>query len=243
RARHARTPLARRGGAARRAARPEGRMRRRAFPPSVARALKGAAELTVVSAAFVVAYLLRFDFSPSPADWMRLTAALPFAILARVLGLWAFGLFGNWWWRYVGLPDLIRIANAATFSSFGTTAATLALVDGFPRSVFAIDWMLSTLVLAGVPAASRVLREWGVVNASRRAGRRVLVVGAGEAGIRLVGELRRNAQLALRPLGFVDDDPAKQGAWVQGLRVLGRREDLPRLVERLKVEEIVIAIP
>jgi FlaA1/EpsC-like NDP-sugar epimerase len=211
--------------------------------PALARALKAVAELTLLSAAFVLAYLLRFDFEPDRADALRLGAALPLAVGARVLALWAFGLFGNWWWRYVGIPDLVRIANAAAFSSLGTAAATLALVDGFPRSVFVVDWVFSTLFLAGVPAASRVLREWGVASASRRGARRVLVVGAGEAGVRLVGELRRNAQLALRPLGFVDDDPAKRGAWVQGLRVLGGREALPELVRELRIEELVIAVP
>jgi len=88
-----------------------------------------------------------------------------------------------------------------------------------------------------------VLREWGVVNESRRAGRPVLIVGAGEAGIRLLNELRRNVQLRLCPLGFVDDDPAKAGGWVQGLRVLGTRHDLPELCTRLRIAEIVIAIP
>src|SRR5204863_5959594 len=183
----------------------------RELPIPVARLLKGVVELGVVAAAFVLAYLLRFDFDPDPADRVRLWQAVPIALAAKAIALWYFGLFGNWWWRYVGIPDLVRIGAAVTLASLGTGIATLALLTGFPRSVFAIDWALSALFLLGVTAASRVLREWGVVSATRRAGRPILIVGAGEAGVRLVGELRRNAQLRLRPLGFVDDDPAEAG--------------------------------
>ena len=205
------------------------------------RLLKAAIELWMVVAAFVLAYLLRFDLAPDPEDWARLGPALVIALAAKASVLWYFGLFGNWWWRYVGIPDLVRMAGAVTVATVGTTVGVLALVPGFPRSVLAIDWALSALLLFGVTAASRVLHEWGA--STRRAGRPVLVVGAGEAGVRLVQELRHNAQLGLRPLGFVDDEPAKAGAWVQGMRVLGTRHDLPLLSARLHAEEIVIAIP
>jgi FlaA1/EpsC-like NDP-sugar epimerase len=220
-----------------------GRVRPRELPIVLARALKGGAELGIVGLAFVVAFLLRFDFQPDAAHWAKLWQALPIAIAVKAVALWYFGLFGNWWWRYVGIPDLLRIAGAVSVAAVGTAALTLFAVLGFPRSVFAIDWALSALFLLGVTATSRVVREWGAASESRRAGRPVLVVGAGEAGVRLVRELRANAQLGLRPLGFVDDDPAKAGGWVQGLRVLGTRHDLPELCTRLHVEEIVIAIP
>jgi FlaA1/EpsC-like NDP-sugar epimerase len=209
----------------------------------VARVGKAAVALGVVAAAFVLAYLLRFDLAPDADDWRRLHQALPIALGAKALALWQAGLFGNWWWRYVGVPDLLRIAAAVSLASLLTATATLLLVAGFPRSVFAMDWTLSIVLLAGMTATSRVLREWGVVSASRRGGRRILVVGAGEAGVRLVRELRRDPDLQLSPLGFVDDDPAKAGGWVQGLRVLGTRQDLPALAAGLRVEEIVIAIP
>jgi len=217
--------------------------RARELPVPLARALKAAVEVGTVTAAFVLAYLLRFDFAPGSADAVRLWQALPIALAAKAIALWYFGLFGNWWWRYVGIPDLIRIAAAVTLASVGGGVVTLLLIAGFPRSVFGIDWALSALLLLGVTGASRILREWGVVSESRRGGRPILIVGAGEAGIRLLQEARGNRQLRLRPVGFVDDDPAKAGGWVQGLRVLGTRHDFPNLCSRLHVEEIVIAIP
>jgi len=173
---------------------------RRSLP--FARLAKGVVELAAVTGAFVLAYLLRFDFDPSPEDWTRFQVALPIAIAAKAFALWHLGLFGNWWWRYVGIPDVVRIGKAVTLASLASAALMLSLTGGFPRSVIGIDWALSFLFLLGVTAASRVLRESGMVG-DRQPGRPVLIVGAGEAGVRLVNELRGNAQLRLRPLGFV----------------------------------------
>jgi FlaA1/EpsC-like NDP-sugar epimerase len=205
--------------------------------------IKAVLAVGVVSAAFAVAYLLRFDFAPVGDDRTRLWPGLAIAVAAKVFALGWFGLLGNWWWRYVGIPDLLRIAEAVSVASALTAGATLALVDGFPRSVFAIDWALSLVALAGLTATSRVVRESDAGRRGRRGGRRALVIGAGEAGVRVVRELRRNPGLQLRPVGFVDDDPAKAGAFVQGLRVVGSRRDLAALVGRLRVQEIVVAIP
>jgi FlaA1/EpsC-like NDP-sugar epimerase len=212
------------------------------LPHAVGRLLKNLVELGLVTAAFVVAYLLRFEFDPKPADQARLVQALPVAVLAKAVALWWFGLFGNWWWRYAGIPDLVRISSAVTLAALATTAGTLATVQGFPRSVFAVDWALSAVLFLGMTGGSRVVREWGRMG-EWRSGRRVLILGAGEAGVRLLRELRANPQLGLRPLGFVDDDPFKRNGWVHGLRILGTRHDLRALVTRLRVEELVIAIP
>ena len=81
-----------------------------------ARALKGAVELATLTAAFVLAYLLRFDFAPDPTDAARLWYALPIAVAAKELALWYFRLLCNWWWRYVGIPDVLRIGRAATLA-------------------------------------------------------------------------------------------------------------------------------
>src|SRR5262249_45990384 len=135
-----------------RAAAEGGMTARRERTVPAGRFLKGLLELGVLSAAFVLGYLLRFDFSPLPADADRLRRALPVAIAAKTIALWYFGLFGNWWWRYVGIPDLLRIGKAVTAASAMTALVTLALVPGFPRSVFAIDWTLSAVLLLGVTA-------------------------------------------------------------------------------------------
>ncbi len=204
--------------------------------------MKALAELGVLTLAFLLAYLLRFDYEPGPADWARFAAALPIAIVAKAVGLWTFGLFGNWWWRYTSVPDLLRIVGAVALATVVTACGTLPVVDGFPRSVYAIDGILSTVLLVGLTAGSRIVREIATLG-PRAKGRRVLVIGAGEAGVRLARMLRRDDQLGLVPVGFVDDDPAKVGGWVQGCRVLGTRHDLPDLVARCGVQEVVIAIP
>jgi FlaA1/EpsC-like NDP-sugar epimerase len=79
---------------------------------------------------------------------------------------------------------------------------------------------------------------------ARRDARSVLIVGAGEGGRLLVREMLRNPDLGLRPIGFVDDDPRKRGARIdRGLEVLGRTRDLPRVLEDVEPDEVMIAIP
>lgn len=70
----------------------------------------------------------------------------------------------------------------------------------------------------------------------------VLLVGAGEAGVLAAKEIQRRANSGIEPRGFVDDDPYKQGLVIQGIRVLGDTQDLPRLVAKLEIEQVVIAI-
>ena len=89
--------------------------------------IKAVLAVGVVSAAFALAYLLRFDFAPTGDDRARLWPGLAIAVGAKVFALGWFGLLGNWWWRYVGIPDLLRIAEAVSVASALTAGVTLAL--------------------------------------------------------------------------------------------------------------------
>jgi FlaA1/EpsC-like NDP-sugar epimerase len=128
------------------------------------------------------------------------------------------GLYSRFW-RYVTLSDLVPIWTAVSVASVLFSAATLMAVStgfvvGYPRSVPAIDWLLTLFTVAGVRVAVRVFAEARAAGRARPRQverRRVLVVGAGEAGALVVRELERNPQLGLIPVGFLDDDRAKHG--------------------------------
>jgi FlaA1/EpsC-like NDP-sugar epimerase len=85
------------------------------------------------------------------------------------------------------------------------------------------------------PARGRLLPE--------RAAREVLIVGAGNGGQQVAFELRRNPGLSSAPIGFVDDDPRKRGMRIAGLKVLGRTDELPRVLDDAEPDEVIIAIP
>jgi UDP-GlcNAc:undecaprenyl-phosphate GlcNAc-1-phosphate transferase len=101
-----------------------------------------------------------------------------------------------------------------------------------------IDWMIVTLAVAGVRFGFRGLRQYFAAN--RTDGRRVLLYGAGDAGVLTLRELRRNDALGRQPVGFIDDDPLKQNQTIQGLKVRGTGEDLVAVCREYDVDEVIV---
>jgi UDP-GlcNAc:undecaprenyl-phosphate GlcNAc-1-phosphate transferase len=112
--------------------------------------------------------------------------------------------------------------------------------EGFSRKVFVIDAVLMLLFLAGSRMAFRVFRQI-LPAASTSNGRRVLIYGAGDGGELLLRELRNNRELNLSPIGFLDDDPAKSGKVIHGLRVFGANGDLGTVCKQHEIDEVVIS--
>jgi UDP-GlcNAc:undecaprenyl-phosphate GlcNAc-1-phosphate transferase len=145
-------------------------------------------------------------------------------------------------WRYTSLGDLIVFLKAVVLSSVGSVMVILFLFrfQGFSRTAFLIDGVLTFLFLAGSRLAFRLFRQMRPV-AGVQNGRRVLIYGAGDGGELLLRELRNNADLHLAPIGFLDDDPAKSGKVIHGLRVFGGNGDLNHVCEQEAVDEVVIS--
>ena len=107
-----------------------------------------------------------------------------------------------------------------------------------------IDYVLSLLAVGGLRFSYRVISEsqsTSIQSESRP--KRVLIAGAGDAGALVVREMQRNPQANLNPVGFVDDDPAKQKQEIHGTPVIGKLDELARLIDVKKVDEVIIAIP
>ena len=186
----------------------------------------------------IVAWLLRFDFSLPPL-WLVLTA-MPVVVAVRLTGLYIYRL-NHGYWRYTGIGDLQDLVKAVLLGSlmfFVLVRSTLG-VRPFPYSIYALEGILAFLFLAGLRVGARLVLQ---VQASRRFRKRipVLIVGAGAAAVLLLHELKTRNYLAV---GLVDDDPAKEKTKLGGVPVLGRVDQLPSLVRRLGISEILIAIP
>ena len=84
---------------------------------------------------------------------------------------------------------------------------------------------------------------WEMYKVVKESSKNVLIVGAGEAGVMVIEEMERHPELNYKPIGFIDDDPEKQGKYIKDVKVLGFREDLPAIISRINVDEVLIAIP
>ncbi|HEX6043735.1 MAG TPA: hypothetical protein VFZ22_04545, partial [Pyrinomonadaceae bacterium] len=145
-------------------------------------------------------------------------------------------------WRYTSMSDMVVFGKAVIVSSVASVLMVLFVFrfEGFSRTVFAIDVVLMFLFLAGSRLAFRLFRQ--VLPAVGTAnGRRVLIYGAGDGGELLLRELRNNRELNLSPVGFLDDDPAKSGKVIHGLRVFGGNGDLASVCAQHEIHEVVIS--
>lgn len=198
-------------------------------------------QVLLICASYYFSFVLRLDTSFNAANKTIFWDTLPLVIVTKLVVFYYFGLLRGWW-RYVGMSELLSIGVSALVSAvvlFGGIEGILH-VQGFPRSVIPIDMALTILAVGGARFCVRVYTE----RAQEYVGhRRTLIVGAGRAGSAIARELRSNVSLDYYPLGFVDDDSSKQGVKIEGLRVLGTTDALPRLITKLDVGCVLIAIP
>lgn len=209
-------------------------------------------DLVLIATSILASFALRIDLGPRFLDFVpQALVMLAIALFVKPVVYQLFGLYRRYW-VYASTRELLLIASATATASIVVflfimlAIASRFLPAEFPRSVTVIDWLLSILSVGGLRLTVRLLAESG--QASQKAdglpgSRRVVVVGAGDAGALAVREMQRNPQLHLAPVAFVDDDPEKQSKEIYGILVAGALEDLASVVNRFNAQEVVISIP
>src|SRR5436853_1138763 len=204
----------------------------------------------VFASAYVLAYLIRFDFNIPPEFIDTFKAAMPVVIITQLLA-GVFFSFYRGWWRYVGIADVMRLV-------FGTAAATALLFAAWyasdfvliperylhtPRGVLIIDWAFALLTLFGARVLVRLGRDRLRQTQDFAASKRVVIIGAGDAGETLAREMEHRPQLGMKVVSFVDDQRAKWGSMIRGIKVIGPISNIAQIAEDLAADEALIAIP
>lgn len=193
-------------------------------------------------AAWIFAYLLRFNFESVPPEnlWMALKT-LPLLVVIQAVFFWYFGLYRGVW-RFASVPDLIRINKAVIVgaSIFAVILFFINRMEGVPRSIIPLYGMLLIAFLGGPRLLYRWIKDRTLYN---NTGERTLIIGAGHAGEMLVRDLMRDPEKMYNPVGFIDDDRRKKGKEIHGVRVLGDAGEIKEIVERLSINIILIAVP
>jgi FlaA1/EpsC-like NDP-sugar epimerase len=187
--------------------------------------------------------------------WVDLTqygtglAAIMILFPVVKLSLFYFSGMYKRYWRYASIDELAYITFITVAAVALQTALFIGLYhvaslpfDGIPRSIPIIDGILTLLAVGGIRFSVRLIER---TNERRKNGfgERVLIVGAGKSGVTLAGEMQRNPEHGLKPIGLIDDDPEKASLRIRGLQVLGDRNAIPEIVQVYKVKRIVIAMP
>jgi len=211
-------------------------------PVPLRNVFSAAVQVILALLANIMAFELRFEAMIPEDYWQLALKGLPLVVLIYGVVLWGLGIHRGLW-RYVGMYDLKLILSASVVS---TVALYLLLHwvlgwEMYPRSVIVLTGVLSVMFLGGVRVGVRVFRTR--VLAASLATIRLMVIGAGNAGEMLVRDLKMNPPHRYNPVVFVDDNPVKQKRTIHGVPVEGVVEDIPILVRRYAVKEIVVAIP
>lgn len=196
-------------------------------------------DVVLVTLAYWSAYAI--NFPPASPAWNLFFRTLPVLVFIKMSVFLVVGVYRGLW-RYTSMSDLIVFGKAVVL---GSVASLLVLLfafrfEGYSRRVFVIDAVLMFLFLAGSRLAFRLFRQI-LPAVTKQNGRRVLIYGAGDAGELLLRELRNNRELELSPIGFLDDDPAKSGKVIHGLRVFGGNGDLSAVCAQHEIDAVVIS--
>jgi FlaA1/EpsC-like NDP-sugar epimerase len=233
------------------------RIRSAAFPVHRHALPQVALDAGLVALSYFLAYRLRFDGGVPPRYEDLFSRTIAFAICGSVLVFTLFGLYRHWM-RYSSQREYLQIAQAvavAVVALVGYVAIVqpkllFAAPEGFvsvtvPTGVLVLFGLLMLVFLGAVRYVTHLVYERPLRGyRARRDARSVLIVGAGDGGRLLLREILRNPDLGYRPVGFVDDDDRKQRARIdRGLEVLGTTQELPRVLDDVEPDEVLIAIP
>ena len=197
----------------------------------------------ITTGALGLAYLVRSDFNRESVLNSSFAQTL-LVLLLILLGVNYLVSLGLGRWRYVGIRDFGRLLVATTAGSVSFLVLmnwSFGVLGSVPVSIVLLEWVFTGYMTGGVWVIYRVLYEVTRVRQGAKQ-RRVLVLGAGEAAQMLIAQMLRSSAGYL-PVGILDDDPAKNGARIHGVKVFGPTRDLDKICSKLDVEEIIIGIP
>lgn len=204
-------------------------------------------DIALIIVSVLGSFALRLDVSELPFYFPAVLVMCAVALIVKIPTYYFFGLYRRLW-MYASTNELRLITIAVTTASVLTSGLMLLLIafdlikPGMPRSALGIDWLISLILIGGSRFALRILAEQNT-NLTNGKTRHALILGAGDAGALVVRELQKSSQLNLIPIGFLDDDPAKQNHQIYGVSVIGKIEQLEKTLNTKQVDEVIIAIP
>jgi FlaA1/EpsC-like NDP-sugar epimerase len=204
----------------------------------------------IFALAIVTAYLFRFDFSLNQVNIYQIITILIWIVPLKLVVFLSSGIYRGMW-RYTSIRDFFTLAKACLLSTLLILVAILYVSDfqGYSRVIFVVDGILTFLFVGGKLI---IIRSYFVHYTnpdqnkdifSRSHFKKVLIIGAGDAGEKILREIIENNQLHYMVVGFIDDDPVKQGRSIHGIPVLGKVKNISDVLDKEEVQEILIAIP
>ena len=200
-------------------------------------------DMISVSTVLFLALLIRFEGDVDHRYYEQLISLLPAIILISLSVFYFMGLY-NRLWRYASIRELLSIVGAVTLNSLFLIIYTYLVDLSLPRSIYVLNWMINVVFIGssrlGIRTLGHILQQ---VRNNKDQFTHVLIIGAGDAGAMIAREIIQRYYETKKIIGFIDDSDYKKDQELFGAKVLGKRQDITRIVTDYNVAEIIIAMP
>ncbi|MDL2122023.1 MAG: polysaccharide biosynthesis protein [Deltaproteobacteria bacterium] len=207
------------------------------------------ADMVLLAISYLLAYVVRFEAHIGANELLVIKQTIVPVVLCKLSVFYFFNLYRGMW-RYTGIVDLLNVIKAVVVSSLFiiTVILMFSRFQGFSRSVFIIDALFSLILIAGTRLVIRLLLSTTSFSLNKNGinsneHKKMIIIGAGDAGEKVVREIYDNPKMKYRVVGFVDDDKNKAGKQIHGIKVLGSIDELKEIVKNEDVDEMLIAVP
>lgn len=179
----------------------------------------------LMNLAFLLAFYIRFDgniMGDMAVGYFSVYIENAFILtMIKLVLLYIFGLYKNLW-KYASIEEVLQIVGAAFVANTGVVTYMMMTQQKLPRSIYILIFLLDTVLIGGIRLsyrATRGIRKYGFYRKGKQ--KRIMVIGAGQAGAMVIKELRRHDDLKSKAVAIIDDDESKLGARIHGVPVLG----------------------
>jgi len=200
-----------------------------------------ALDLVLLTVAYYLAFLLRFEGFAETAWLYLFVQTIPIVVSLQLLSLVVFRAYRTLW-RFLALTDVLNMARALTVGGLAAAAVLLVIapIPGFSRVVLVLDWLLAAALVIGFRASVVWLRHWFTLRPQRGA-RKVLIIGATDAGALALRLVARMSDARYETVGFLDDDPGKRYRRIAGVPIVGTTDDLAAALAKYHVDLVLYA--
>ena len=209
-------------------------------------------DVVLISLACWFGFLLRFDGAIDPKYFLMIKGFIAIAVPLTVFFFILERLYSISW-SFVSVRELLRIMRAIIASFLGVGAVLFIfrnhhVFEGFPRSIIFISGFLGLLLTGGFRFSKRIyLHGFKKINRNGKNNKvgasPILIIGAGDAGEQIARHIISSSDTPYSLIGFIDDNPTKQGLLIHGIEVIGKIKDIPEIVKKHQIKEIIIAMP
>jgi FlaA1/EpsC-like NDP-sugar epimerase len=200
-------------------------------------------DIIFVNAAILAGYFLRFSWDIPKADLLIYYKSFAPITAIMLICFYFFRLYKSIW-RYASIVELTYVIIAVSVGTFFSLIYGLLASYRLPLSVYLFMWALTLVSSGGIRFLRRLMASVEMFPSDvLKKSRRILIVGAGDAGAIVVKEMRKHPELGYIPVGYIDDDKSKKGGFIQGVPIIGGRVDIDEIVKNRDIDEILIALP